>query len=73
MENSLKDFQYRLLVSEEFRNRRLWVDRLRWTTWPGLGRQRLVFVHVEKCGGTTLHAMLSSQFRRAGFILSSSS
>lgn len=61
-ENSLKDFQYRLLVSEEFRNRRLWVDRLRRTTRPGLDRQRLVFVHIEKCGGTTLHAMLSSQF-----------
>ena len=63
--DSLRDFQSRLLTSEEFRNRRLVVDRHRRACRSSLDRHRLVFVHIEKCGGTTLHDMLSSQFPQA--------
>ena len=59
--DSLADFQRRLLASEEFRDRRLGLDRHRRASRPGLDRRRLVFVHIEKCGGTTLHDMLCSQ------------
>ncbi len=59
--DSLDDFQLRLLASEEFRERRLRMDRHRRASRPGLDRRRLVFVHIEKCGGTTLHDMLCSE------------
>ncbi len=59
--DSLGDFQRELLMSTEFRNRRLSADRYRHTSRSELSRRRLVFVHIEKCGGTTLHEMLCSQ------------
>ncbi|MCQ8277987.1 sulfotransferase family 2 domain-containing protein [Acetobacteraceae bacterium KSS8] len=56
------DFQHSLLQSDEFRNRRLLLQRGFALCRPELDRDRLAFVHIEKCGGTTLHAMLCTQF-----------
>ena len=51
-----------LLRSEEFRNRRLAIYRRVQFHPLQLDRKRLVFVHIEKCGGTTLRAMLETHF-----------
>ena len=61
-DDSVRDFQMRLLTSEEFRNRRLFMDRHRRASRSSLDGRRLAFIHIEKCGGTTLHDMLASQF-----------
>ncbi len=61
-ENTVRTFQHDLLASEEFRNRRLLMHRMRHIGRAGLDQDRLVFVHIEKSGGTTLHEMLCSQF-----------
>lgn len=61
-EDPVREFQDRLLCSEEFRLRRMRIARLQRLTAPELGGMRIAFVHVEKCAGTTLHAMLATQF-----------
>ncbi len=61
-DDSVRDFQMRLLISEEFRNRRLFMDRHRRASRPSLDGRRLAFIHIEKCGGTTLLDMLAPQF-----------
>lgn len=58
----LPDFQRALSTSAEFRARRLALHKITHARPADLDRPRLAFLHVEKCGGTTLHAMLSSQF-----------
>ncbi len=60
--DAVRSFQYELLASEEFRNRRLLMQRMHHLGRPALHQDRLAFVHIEKCGGTTLHAMLCGQF-----------
>lgn len=55
----MHDLQRSLLLSEEFRNRRLGMFSL-WRSRPvELAHDRLVFMHIPKSGGTTLHAMLA--------------
>lgn len=56
------DFQRSLLVSDEFRNRRLRALVLQRAEPTSLSGDRLVFMHIPKSGGTTLHAMLAAQF-----------
>ena len=56
------DFQNILISSEEFRNRRSHIARWMRSSPLDLSRRRIVFMHIEKCGGTTLDAMLASQF-----------
>ncbi|NHN83060.1 hypothetical protein GOB93_00130 [Acetobacter musti] len=53
----------RLMLSDEFaaRLRQLKKDAGEISRTVLAGR-RLAFVHIEKCGGSTLHAMLASQF-----------
>lgn len=61
--DSALDFVRLLIISGEFRNRR---GRIAWRMRlepVDLDRPRTVFMHIEKCGGTTLHAMLVTQFR----------
>ncbi|MGI4746617.1 MAG: sulfotransferase domain-containing protein [Janthinobacterium lividum] len=58
----VQEFQRSLLLSEEFRNRRLRALVLQRTAPVSLSGSRLVFMHILKCGGTTLHTMLASQF-----------
>ncbi len=60
--DDVRAFQDSLLRSDEFRNRRLLMQRGLGAFRPELDGDRLAFVHIEKCGGTTLHAMLSTQF-----------
>ena len=56
------DLQRALLLSEEYRNRRLSNFSL-WRSRPvELAHDRLVFMHIPKCGGTTLHAMLAALY-----------
>ena len=61
-DDDVNDFKRRLLLSTEFRNRRLRAHMLAPETATDLAAPRLVFLHIPKCGGTTLHSMLSSQF-----------
>ena len=61
-EDQVQAFQRELLRSVEFRNRRLHLQQWVHFTAYELNRSRLAFVHIEKCGGTTLHAMLADQF-----------
>lgn len=58
----LLELQRSLVDSQEFRTRRLRFHKLSRMAPTELDQPRLVFVHIEKCGGTTLHAMLESQF-----------
>lgn len=58
-------FQSELLRSEEFRNRQRRAYQWHQFAPVELDRPRLVFVHIEKCGGTTLRAMLETQFDAA--------
>jgi hypothetical protein len=60
-DGAVEDFQRALMTSREFQARRIGLHRA--TRAPTeLDRSRLVFLHIEKCGGTTLHDMLSTQF-----------
>jgi hypothetical protein len=52
----------RLLSSAEFRQHRLAISGADRFAPFELDRPRVAFVHIEKCGGTTLHAMLETQF-----------
>ena len=58
----LHAFQNGLLVSEEFRNRRIFVQQHMRGAPVDLFADKLVFLHIEKCGGTTLRTMLEAQF-----------
>ena len=61
-DDQVQAFQLELLRSAEFRGRRLRVQQWAHFTAYELNRPRVAFVHMEKCGGTTLHAMLASCF-----------
>ncbi len=54
-------FQNGLIVSEEFRLRRIHVQQVMRVDPVDLMRRKIVLVHIEKCGGTTLRTMLASQ------------
>ncbi len=58
----LEDFRRDLMASDEFRTRRLALRKACGPTLVELNQPRLVFVHIEKCAGTTLHAMLEPHF-----------
>lgn len=58
----LHTFQNGLLVSEEFRNRRIFVQQHMRIAPVDLFVDKLVFLHIEKCGGTTMRTMLEAQF-----------
>ena len=58
----LHAFQNGLLISEEFRNRRIFVQQHMRGAPVDLFANKLVFLHIEKCGGTTLRTMLEEQF-----------
>ena len=60
--DDVQDLKRRLLSSAEFRNRRLRSHQLARETTTELAASRLVFLHIPKCGGTTLHTMLCTQF-----------
>ena len=60
--DAMGELQRLLLGSAEFRARRLALRKASPDRLVELDQPRLVFLHVEKCGGTTLHAMLTSQF-----------
>lgn len=57
-----EDLRRNLTGSVEARTQRLGFSRISRIHDHELDGQRLVFVHLPKCGGTTLHAMLSAQF-----------
>lgn len=61
-QEDVPEFQRSLLLSDEFRNRRLRSLVLQRQAPTSLSGSRLVFMHIPKCGGTTLHTMLASQF-----------
>ncbi|WP_428391773.1 sulfotransferase domain-containing protein [Lichenicoccus sp.] len=56
------DLQRALMISAEARALRIALHKQGRTIPVELNQPRLVFMHIEKCGGTTLHAMLVSQF-----------
>ena len=56
------DLQRALMISAEARTLRIALHKQGRTKPVELNQPRLVFMHIEKCGGTTLHAMLASQF-----------
>ena len=58
----MQEFKRSLMTSVEFRQQRLHCHKLNRSTPTELHRQRLVFLHIEKCGGTTLHTMLAAHF-----------
>jgi alpha-D-ribose 1-methylphosphonate 5-triphosphate synthase subunit PhnG len=58
----LHTFQNGLLSSEEFRNRRIFVQQHMRIAPVDLFGDKLVFLHIEKCGGTTMRTMLEAQF-----------
>jgi hypothetical protein len=58
----LQTFQNGLLVSDEFRNRRIFVQQHMRIAPIDLFADKLVFLHIEKCGGTTMRTMLEAQF-----------
>ena len=58
----MQDFKRSLITSAEFRQQRLHCHKLNRSTLTELHRPRLVFLHIEKCGGTTLHALLAAHF-----------
>ncbi|WP_419729712.1 sulfotransferase domain-containing protein [Lichenicola sp.] len=60
--DDVHDFKRHLLRSAEFRTHRLRAHTFAPDTSLDLAAPRLVFLHIPKCGGTTLHAMLSTQF-----------
>ena len=60
--NDARDFQHLLISSEEFRLRRIFVHQSSRALPIEMDQPRVVFLHVPKCGGTTLHEMLSTQF-----------
>ncbi len=55
-------FQNGLFVSEEFRNRRIHVQQHMRVAPVDLFRSKIVLVHIEKCGGSTLRTMLAAAF-----------
>ncbi len=57
-----EDFRRHLAASDEFRVQRLRFRKAGEVRPVELDQPRLVFVHIEKCGGTTLHAMLEPLF-----------
>ncbi len=57
-----EDLRRHLTGSVEARTQRLRFNRIGRLCDHELDGRRLVFVHLPKCGGTTLHAMLCSQF-----------
>lgn len=58
----VSEFSRNLLITDEFRQRRLRAMVLQRMAPTSLSGSRLVFMHIPKCGGTTLHTMLASQF-----------
>ena len=60
-DGALHAFQHGLMISEEFRLRRIHVQQLMRVDAVDLFRKKLVFLHIEKCGGTSLRAMLAAQ------------
>ena len=56
------DLQRALMISAEARALRIALHKQGRLVPVELNQPRLVFMHIEKCGGTTLHAMLASQF-----------
>ena len=58
----IRAFQSGLLISEEFRNRRIAAQQHMRVDPVDLFRPKLIFCHIEKCGGTTMRTMLMSQF-----------
>jgi hypothetical protein len=55
-------FQNGLMASEEFRNRRIRTAQHMRVAPVDLFRRKIILLHIEKCGGTTLRMMLESQF-----------
>ena len=60
-DDPLHAFQHGIMISEEFRLRRIHVQQLMRVDAVDLTRRKLVFLHIEKCGGTSLRSMLLSQ------------
>jgi hypothetical protein len=58
----LQAFQNGLLISEEFRNRRIGAAQHMRIAPVDVFRKKIILLHIEKCGGTTLRLMLESQF-----------
>jgi len=58
----LQAFQNGLLISEEFRNRRMRAAQHMRIAPVDVSRKKIILLHIEKCGGTTLRLMLESQF-----------
>ncbi len=58
----LEDFRRDLMATDEFRTLRLRFRKAGGVRLAELNQPRLVFLHVEKCAGTTLHAMLAPHF-----------
>ncbi len=58
----MEDFRRHLTASDEFRAERLRFRKAGEVRPVELDQPRLVFLHIEKCGGTTLHAMLEPHF-----------
>lgn len=61
-QNQVTALHETLLRSEEFRNRRLRMYQWSRIDALELDRPRVVFMHVERCGGTTMRAMLAPLF-----------
>lgn len=59
--DSSEEFKHSLILSEEFRVRRSYISRHSRKVSIDFRRPKIVFIHMEKCGGTTLHTMLSTQ------------
>ncbi len=59
---AVEDFRRHLMASDEFRTQRLAFRKAGEVRPVEVGQPRLVFLHIEKCGGTTLHAMLAPLF-----------
>ena len=58
----LEDFRRDLMATDEFRTLRLRFRKAGGMRFVELNQPRLVFLHIEKCAGTTLHAMLAPHF-----------
>ena len=58
---ALQAFENGLIISQEFRQRRIHASQVMRVAPVDLFRRKIVLLHIEKCGGTSLRTMLAAQ------------